>query len=200
MKKISVDNPFFNWMGTIGDFILLNIVFLLTCIPVVTIGVSLTSLYRVMIKRLQGESAYPVKEYFRMIRKEWKQSTVLWLILLVSGGVLAFDIFFARNMPRALNICIGVLALLWGFVCTYTFLLQGQYQNTVGNTLKNALLLSIANLHFTIPMLLVNAIPAICIVLGDFVIAMIVPVYVVVGFSLTAWVNSFLLMRIFKKI
>ena len=200
MKKISVDNPFFNWMGTIGDFILLNIVFLFTCIPVVTIGVSLTSLYRVMIKRLRGESAYPVKEYFRTFRKEWKQSTVLWLILLVSGGVLVFDIFFARNMPRVLNVCIGVLSLLWGFIYTYTFPLQGQYQNTVKNTLKNALLLSVANLHFTFPMLLVNAVPVICVMFGDFVAAMIVPVYVVIGFSLTAWVNSCILLRIFQKI
>ena len=200
MKKLSVDNPFFNLMGAIGDFMLLNIVFLITCIPVVTVGTALTALYRVMIRRLQGESAYPVREYFRTFRKEWKQSTLLWIVLLAAGGVLGFDILYAKNMSRALNICIGALTLLWGFVYTYTFPLQGQYRNSVKNTLKNAFLLSVANLHFTIPMVLVNAVPIICILLGDFAVAMMVPVYIVVGFSMTAWVNSFLLLRIFKKI
>lgn len=200
MKKLSIDNPFFNLMGTAGDFILLNIVFFVTCIPVVTIGVSLTSLYRVMIKHQQGECAYPVQEYFRTFRKEWKQSTLLWLVFLITGAILVFDILYAQNMTRVLNVAIGALALVWGFVYIYAFPLQGQYRNTVKNTLKNALLLSVANLHFTILMLLLNAVPVICMVLGDFIMAMAVPVYIVIGFSLTAWVNSFLLLKIFRKI
>ena len=192
MKKLSIDNPFFNLMGTAGDFILLNIVFFVTCIPVVTIGVSLTSLYRVMIKHQQGECAYPVQEYFRTFRKEWKQSTLLWLVFLITGAVLVFDILYAQNMTRVLNVAIGALALVWGFVYTYAFPLQCRFYNPVKRTLFNV--------HFTMLMLLLNAVPVICMVLGDFIMAMAVPVYIVIGFSLTAWVNSFLLLKIFRKI
>lgn len=94
MNKLSIDNPFFTFMGNLGDMILLNLLFLLTCIPVATIGTAQTALYRVMLRRVRKESSYPAREYLKAFREEWKQGAAIWLPLAVIGGVLVFDVMY----------------------------------------------------------------------------------------------------------
>lgn len=61
MKKLTTDNPFFEFMGNVGDWILLNLLFVLTSIPVITVGMSLTALYRIVLRRMRGENNYVFK-------------------------------------------------------------------------------------------------------------------------------------------
>jgi len=198
MKKLSTDTPFFDFMGNIGDWIILNILFVLTSLPVITAGASLTALYQVALRRQRGESNYAAREYFRAFREEWKQSTVLWLIGLLTGGLLLFDIFYVRNLGREMAAAIGCVSAVWSFVFSYTFPLQARFQNTIKNTLKNALFLSVRHLPYTILMVGLNGIPAICIAAGTFTTMMAVPLYCFAGFALTAKINSFFLDKIFR--
>ncbi|MDO5409614.1 MAG: YesL family protein [Lachnospiraceae bacterium] len=198
MKKLSIDNPFFNFMGNLGDWMILNVLFVITSLPIVTIGMSLTALYQVTLRRTRGESVYVVREYIQACREEWKKSTKVWLVLLATGFLLLFDILYTLNLWPALSMGIGVLLAIWCFLFTYAFPLQAQFDNTVKDTLKNALLLSVQQLPFTILMIALNAIPIICIAGGAYVTMMAMPVYLVIGFSLTARVNSIFLTKIFN--
>lgn len=198
MKKMSIDNPFFNVMGNIGDWMLLNVLFVLTSVPIITIGMSLTSMYKVALRRTRGESVYLAKEYFQACRQEWKQSTKLWVIFFLTGMLLLFDVLYGQNLKFYLNVAIGVLVVFWGFSFSYAFPLQARFENTVGNTLKNTLYLALHNLPYTVLFMLLNAIPVICIIAGSFWTMMIMPIYLVLGFSLTAKINSIFLERIFK--
>ena len=56
-KKISMDNPVFRAMGRAADLFVLNILFLLTCIPVITIGAAQSALYAVTLKMVRGEES-----------------------------------------------------------------------------------------------------------------------------------------------
>ena len=56
MKKLSIDHPFFEFMGGLGDWMILNVLFVVTSLPVVTIGASLTAMYRVSLRRIRKES------------------------------------------------------------------------------------------------------------------------------------------------
>ena len=102
MKKFGIDNPFFAFMGRVGDILILNILFVITSIPVVTIGMSLSAMYRVTLRMARKECNYVAKEYFRACREEWKKSTVIWLIMLMSGGVLVLDVTVGKDMWNAL--------------------------------------------------------------------------------------------------
>ena len=139
-----------------------------------------------------------VREYFQACRAEWKQSTKLWLIFLFSGGILLFDVLYSKNLWGSLNIAIGCLVVIWCFVFCYAFPLQARFENNIKNTLKNALLLAVKNLPYTLVMVLLNSIPAVCIAAGVFAVQMAAPVYCAIGFSLTAKINSVFLSRIFK--
>ena len=199
MKKFGIDNPFFGFMSRLGDLLILNILFVATCIPVVTIGMSCAALYRVALRMARKESNYVAREYFQACREEWKKSTVIWILFLATGALLFFDVLVAGEMWSALNVAVGVLILIWAFLFTWAFPLQARFENPVRVTLKNAMYMSVRYLPFTLLMTVLNAVPAVCIVLGSAVTALAVPIYIVVGFSLTARINAVLLDRSFRN-
>lgn len=199
MKKSFNEHPFFEWMGNAGDWIVLNLLFVVTCIPVVTIGMSLTALYRVALRKIKGECNYPVREFLGACKEEWKKATKLWLIFLFTGGLLGFDILYAEKMWPAVNVGIGCLTILWMMLFSYAFPLQAKFENTIKNTLQNALALAVKNLPFTIIIVALNFIPVLCVLLGVNIAAMALPLYVVFGFSLTAGINCIFFQRIFAK-
>ena len=199
MKKFGIDNPFFAFMGRVGDILILNILFVITSIPIVTTGMSLSAMYRVTLRMARKESNYVAKEYFRACREEWKKSTVIWLIMLVSGGVLVFDVAVGKDMWNALNAAVGALIFIWGMLFTYVFAVQARFENTVKNIFKNALYMAVRHFPFTVIMMVLNAIPALCILFGSMTMALATPIYVVAGFAVTARINSIFLSRIFRR-
>lgn len=199
MKKFGIDNPFFAFMGRVGDILILNILFVITSIPVATIGMSLSAMYRVTLRMARKECNYVAKEYFRACREEWKKSTVIWLIMLMSGGVLVFDVTVGKDMWNALNAAVGALIFIWGMLFTYVFAVQARFENTVKNIFKNALYMAVRHFPFTVIMMVLNAIPAVCILFGSMTMALATPIYVAAGFTVTARINSIFLNRIFRK-
>ena len=199
MKKFGIDNPFFAFMGRVGDILILNILFVITSIPFVTIGMSLSAMYRVTLRMARKECNYVAKEYFRACREEWKKSTVIWLIMLMSGGVLVFDVTVGKDMWNALNAAVGALIFIWGMLFTYVFAVQARFENTVKNIFKNALYMAVRHFPFTVIMMVLNAIPAVCILFGSMTMALATPIYVAAGFTVTARINSIFLNRIFRK-
>lgn len=199
MQKLKIDNPFFNFMSNLGDWLILNVLFVVSCFPIITIGMATTAMYKITLKKIRNESRYIAKEYFQACKEEFKQSTLIWLFVLISGGVLFFDILYANNINKYLNIAIGCLLVLWSFIFSYVFALQAQFENTPKNTIKNALYMSVFNLPSTVVIVLLNAIPFVCIFLGDFYIAMATPIYLAFGFALTSKINCTILVKIFDK-
>lgn len=199
MQKFSTDNPFFDFMGNIGDLIILNILFVLTSLPLITIGASLTAVNQVVLRIQRGESNYVAREYIKAFKEEWKQSTVLWIIFLLTGALLLFDVVYVRSLGRGMAVAIGGVIAVWSFVFSYAFPLQARFQNTIKNTLKNALFLSVMNLPSTILIVVLNSIPVICIVAGTFVTVMALPIYCFLGFALTVKINSIFFDKIFRK-
>lgn len=198
MRKLSIENPFFEFMGELGDWLILNILFIITSIPIVTIGMSTTALYQVTLRKIRKESRYVVREYLTACKEEWKQSTMIWLFFLFTGGILLFDILYAGNMWSSLNVGLGILVILWCLLFCYVFPVQAQFANTIKNTMKNALYLAVRHLPLTLVMVLLNGIPLICFLMGSFYVAMAVPVYLAIGFSLTARINGMLFVKIFR--
>lgn len=199
MKRFGIDNPFFGFMGRVGDILILNVLFIITSIPIVTIGMSLSAMYRVTLRMERKECVYVAKEYFSAWKEEWKKSTGIWLIMLATGILLTFDLMVAKNMWSLLNIAVGALTFIWGMVFTYVFAVQARFENTVKNIFKNAGYMAVRHFPFTIIMLVLNMIPAICIVFGSVTMALATPVYVAVGFSLTARINAIFLNKIFQR-
>ena len=146
MGLFSPDSKFMRAMGRLGDLMVLNLAFLLSCVPLFTIGATCTALYT-MCFRFDTKAEGPVlKGYFRAFRENFRQATALWLILLLCGGAAVFDAWLFLRLPGALRLLSLVFVLLLVVVlltASMVFPLLSQFQNGNRNSLKNALALSL---------------------------------------------------------
>lgn len=196
----NLDNPVWNFMGKVADLVILNLLALICSIPIVTIGASWTAMYFVTIRMVRKEEGYIIRDFFRSFKENFKQATIIWLIVLAVAAVFIGDIFIYNMMPDQIPklVMIGVVALSYLALGTvvYVFPVLSRFQNTIKNTIKNAFLLSVVNIPFTLILIALLVIPPI---LSIFVIE-IAPVMFLMGLSVPAYISSIMFVRIFRKI
>ena len=94
MKFFSVDGPVYRFMSSLFHVLLLNLCFLLTSIPIVTIGASAVALFDVMLRMVDDEEGYVVKQYFKAFKANWKQGVPLGILNLIAAYAVYLDFQF----------------------------------------------------------------------------------------------------------
>jgi len=180
---------------------ILNIIFWICCIPIVTIGASTTALYSITLKMVKNEESYIFRGFFRAFKENFKISTGIWILTALVGLVIYVDFYVAPQMVSPLNMILQVLlmALLIFYIFTllYLFPYVARFQNTWKATIKNAFLIGIANLPFTLLMVLFVALMLFLTYVVN--LAIVLPLWMLCGFSVIAYVKSFIIRRVFRK-
>lgn len=92
------DSVFGKLMTRCGILIGANLMFILFCIPVVTIGTSCSALYYTMMKTLRGEDELnPFATFWKAFRENWKQTVPIWLALLILAAFLRLELFWCSQ-------------------------------------------------------------------------------------------------------
>lgn len=142
----NINSSFFKFWNKFIDLFFLNIVMLVCCIPVVTIGPAVTAAYAVLLKMVDDQEGYIFKDYFRYFKSNFKKGTVLGLIFIAAVYALYIewqvvtkmnDVNFIFIVIAIISTAIVVAALL------YVFPLTARYENTVINTIKNSFHISV---------------------------------------------------------
>lgn len=192
-----MENPVMRALSTTADLIMLNLLTILCCLPVVTIGAALTALNTAAIKIVRGEETAPIKDYFRALRVNFKKGTVLGLIFLLVFAVLIVDYLAAGNAVPILRPVIAAIALLVLMLGQYAFAMLARYENTLRGTLKNALLLSVGYFPRTLAM------AVFAVILWLLAIQFLrygAPILFLFGFSLPCYVTILLLQKVFDNL
>ena len=204
-KLFSLDNPFWRSLNTVADMLILNLLYVACCLPVITIGAATSALYSVSMKLAdKNEDVYVARHFFKAFASNFKQATLIWLIFLAVGGFLLYDLFLV-NIPALyfLNWLEIVLWILCGYylLClSYVFVLQSRYENTFGKTIRNSLLLAIANiLPWSLLVGGINLLPLLVIWFQPGNLPVLIPVMLVCGYSATAYINSKIFNRVFAR-
>ena len=71
----SPDNPVMEFIAKIFDLVVLNLIFIFSCVPIVTIGASTSALSYVTLKMVRGEDPYIWKNFWKSFRQNFKQGT-----------------------------------------------------------------------------------------------------------------------------
>lgn len=204
-RLFNMNNRFFTFMGRIADLIVLNILFMVCCIPIVTIGSALTALFYVELKAVRNEESYIIRSFFKAFRDNFRQSTILWLIMLATGALLYVDFAVLKVLPDSTVMIVRyglwIITLLYTMVSLYLYALQAKFYNPIKNTLKNALLMSIKHLPYTLMMLLTTIIPVVLVFFSGNACLLIYGLFVwlMIGFSGIGFINSWCLMRVFDN-
>lgn len=203
-KVFDMDGPVFSTLNRLADLVWLNILYIICCIPIVTIGASTTAMYYVTMKIVKNEEGYITRSFFKSFKMNFKQATLLWLLALAVGGILALDYSIMTDRfgdivalsATIKKVVLGILIIIGGiylFTMVYLFPLLAKFDNNIKNTVKNSLLISIRHFPFT---LLLIVIPIIPFVLMLFVNQLILLIFLIV-FSLIAFISSYIYVRIF---
>lgn len=199
-----MDSPLMRFLTKIADLMVLNILFCVTSIPLITIGASWTALYSVTLKMVRDEEGSVSRSYFRSFRQNFRQATLLWLGVLVVLALLVLDIRVLNGMaggtaPGLLRVGVEILALLGIMVLQYLFPSLARFEASLADTLKNACMMALAHLPKT-ALMTAAVVGAVWITLiNNTTIAVGLMVWPLIGFSLMAFGNSGILRRIFDN-
>ena len=187
---------FFRWVGYVWW---LNILWLITSLPIITIGASTTALCYSCMK-LREDDGYPTANFFHSFKTNFRQSTALWLIYLVSGALIGLALIFWNNQT------IPGAKLAWGVVVAvgifyfisilYVFALQSKFVNTVKDTIRYSFLIAFTNLKETF---LIACIAAGFVLMNLFGYVIITFTSINIGMGLVAYFMSGHYARIFEK-
>lgn len=203
-RLFNMDNKFFTFMGKVADLIILNLICVLCCLPIVTIGPSLTALHYVTMKMVRNEESYIVKNFFKSFKENFKQATIINLIMLVVGVMLFLDINIVKRMSGKLYSGLFVVfiafLLLYMLVFLYIYPVLAKFYNTIKHTFINAFLMSIRHLPYTFVMLVITLLP-----IGIFFIPSLqlhstcLMLLLIMGPAVIAYLNGHFLVRIFDN-
>ena len=199
-KVFALDSPLMNGLSKLADLIWLNILATICCIPIITIGASLTALHYVVLKMVKDEEGYITRSFFKSFRENFKQATLMWLMLLVVFILLVADFMIFRFsgivFPGWCQIALIAIAVLIMFATMHLFPLLSRYENSIRATYKNSLFMGILHLPKTILMMLCWIVP---IVITIYVESFF-PIVFFLGISGPAFLNALLYKKSFQQL
>lgn len=196
----SPDSKFMRGMSRFADLVILNVLFLLTSLPIFTIGAAYTALYTVCFRFGTDRDAGIFRSYFRAFRDNFKQSTLLWLFFLLFGIVLCVNIFLFYSLSGAMHylfVVFVILLIVVALMAAYAFPLLSQFDNDNKSTLKNALILSVGYLPRSIVIVVIHVFPAAVLLMNFYVFLQSGFLWVFLYFSAAVYISTFLLKKIF---
>lgn len=197
-------SSFFRFFSRVADLMLLNILFLICCLPVVTIGASISALYSVSLKLVRQKDSYIAKDFFHAFRQNLKQGIVIHLILTVATVIIVTDLFVIWNIMesaavfKGLFFVMAILALLFFMASVYIYPMLAQFKNTLKGYFRNAAILSFKHLRYTVMFLLLAILPFAAALLLPGALEWEILIFLLLGFSGMVYINSIFFSAIFK--
>ena len=174
------------------DLMVLNVLWLLCCLPVFTFGPASSALSRVMITLVRGGSEAVAKNYFIAFRRDFGRAVVLGLIGLLGLAIAVSDILFALSLSGGMKILFLIVAVLVSSLVfsylAYIFALHAFFENSIAGQIRNALSLAAASPMDTLAIWLCFAVPvAAILLLPQIVLVYIGFLYILFGVSCPAY-------------
>lgn len=194
-----LDSPFMNFLNKVCDIMILNMMILICSIPIVTIGASVTAAYYMGYKMVRNEESYIIKGFLKAFKENFKQSTIIWLIMLLVAAILYGDFKIIADsgleFGQWLTISLITVTVVLLLGVSFIFPLQARFSNTVKNTIKNGFLMALSHLPSAFLMVVVWIIPVAVL----YFLPQALPALVLLAFGALPYFKSFLFLKIFKK-
>ena len=205
MKLLDPDSPIMSFLARVADLVILNVLWLLCCLPVVTAGASTTAMYHV-VRHLHEDSVSSVtRDFFRSFKSDFRQATPVYLLLLIPTAAVVMNawILSAQSsdvVPVYVRAIWMVSALMLTFVVSFVYPVMAYFDDTVWKTLRTAAVLAVAKLPRTVLISAINLLPIIMLFVSLPFFLRSSIFWLLIGGSLTAYLNMLILRPVFKKI
>ena len=182
-----------------ADLIILNVLTLLCCIPILTIGPAFAAMHYTLLKLYRDEEGGIFKTFFHGFAANFRQGVALTFVYLLFFGILFLDYQFGsrtEGIMRFVLYALPFLALIGGLSLCWVFPLLSRYQNTVFGTIKTTLAATLAHPFKSLMMTALMIAPFLLLLATN----LGVPVIATFGLSLCGFLRVMLYDPIFKKL
>lgn len=197
--KFNIDAPFWRFMSTLARFTVLNVLFVITCIPVVTIGPALAALYSTIFAYCDHEDVSPHREYLKRLKREFVRGLLSFLIYIAVAAVLIFGfVFWGQVQSNISYIGLAILIIATAFAILsfeYQYPLQARFDASFGRTWKNSLILPWAAFGHTIIIVVIE----VAFLAVFFFVPFVRVLAVIFGFSWITYAKSLVFLKAFDK-
>ena len=187
----------------LADLILLSVYFVLTSLPIVTIGASATALYSLFQREYDRQSSITIR-YFKAFAANWKPATISWCIQLVVTVLLAVDLYFLQFISSALASLLQVISIVLLIILSVAGSLVypqiARYQNKLGRYWRNAFLLCFPKMWMLLPNLLLFLFPEIVLFIRPdiYLYCLLLRLILIIGFQF--YMSSLLMKKLFQSV
>ncbi len=197
------DSPVMQKLALLTNLILLNFLWAICSLPIITAGAAATAMNSVIFQYLDSGNDSVIKPFFKAFVSNFRQSTLIGIPLSLLVGILAFDgIYLAAGGSQGFQFLwlpFILLTLLCGMLATYAFPIIARYECRIQDVIRNSFLLFCLELFSSLFLLFLNAVPVILLVFLPDIFMKTSLFWVMLGRSLTAFLSNSILLRIFKK-
>jgi uncharacterized membrane protein YesL len=191
-----LDTRVYRWLEVATDFLLLNLMWLVACLPVVTIFPSTAAMFGVVRDWVRGKEGGLTRTFVTRFRENFGQSLLVGVVWTVFGVALFLDFLLANQLSFGAEVVVKSLLVLvscvYAFGSIFLFPVMVHYETDWKTVIKNSLLLSIGRLPTTVVGLVFSVV-----MVG---LTVVVPLLVIITGSITAYVVYRLCDREFRKI
>ncbi len=202
MPEFNYDNFVIRALNKMTDLLVLNIMFIVFSLPVVTIGAALTAMYAVSLKSVRYGDGYVAKRFLEAFKDNFKQATLAWLIILTAGVLLFLDIRFWQQVDfgvygkvmLAVSYAIAGVLIVW---VTWVFPVISKMRDKLSAQLKNAAKMAVGYfIPYTLVLVLIEVAAVYCAIVN---VGMMM-IMLVIGFAGVSYICSFFIYSVFAKI
>ena len=202
MNLLNENGIFHKTFSFLGQLIALNLLWMVCSLPLVTIGASTTALHYCTLKLHKYGDCNVWKDFFKSFKQNFKQSTLVWFLLLIAAGCIYLEIKSLPTMPGmmpqifsyvVLAVCIPLI-----MITLYVFPTLAAFENKTRKLITNAFYFAVKNIFFTLAIAAITTLP----MFFTLIDAKLFPVYLFVwltcGFSLTSYADSWFFWKLFR--
>ena len=193
------NSPVIAFLNKMTDLILLNVLWILCCLPVITAGAATTAAYYVSITSIRCGDGYVIKRFFESFKKNFRQITPVWLAILFFGLIMTADMLFWYRQDiyfgKSMFIISGVVDFLFFICILWIFPVFAKLEGKTGQLLRNAVAFAIGYLPYTAVILVITG----AVVYANLVSLIANSIMLFVGFAVMFYVQSFFFYRVFMN-
>lgn len=193
---LKYDGKFYQFMNTFGNLVILNLLFVLTSLPLITLVSSLSALYYATIKTVRSGTGYPVQEYIAAFKRELKTGIVWGVLLLITAIILYIDISYVSQSPTvfgAISFAVFcLLAFIWVSFFIYGPIVLSRFSLKRFDLFKLTIVMLFRHLPYTVLLVIGYLIVGLLIYLMPIPLLFVLP-------SLLIYAVSFVIEKLFKR-
>ena len=202
-KIFNLDNWIMRFFSRIFDIVILNFTFIICCIPIITIGASLTAMYSITLKIVRNEESHIIRGFLKAFKQNFRQGTIIGMLAIIITLFITVDLriigIIGDDRLKVMQVLCYIVAI-WGYIIfLYAFPLLAKFKNTIKEVFKNSFILSVINLKWTILLILLNIPFILMLFYSGLSMILLFTILIICGFSGLALIQSFIFGKVFEK-